>query len=209
MGGAAEKIRLALHLGKIEFEDERIKREDWEALKPKTKYGQLPMMKIGDGEPFAQSGAMLRHCGRLARLNPPHLLLKIEEAIGLEEDVGKSIMPSMYIGMRPHLYGHAADMPQAEKDKIQQKLRAALLEKPDGPLIKGLGYLENFLGDNDSMCGKSPTIADCQIIPRLRHLKKGVLDGIPKTIVDDYPKLSKYYDRFHAIPEVKAYYDSL
>merc|ERR1712183_447998 len=153
---------------------------------------------------------MGRHCGRLARLNPPHLTLKIEAVIGLEEDMAKTIVPSMYIGMRPETYGYPKDMPKEKKDEIQGKLRAALIEKPDGALIKQLGFMEKLLGDNDFMCGKSPTIADCQVIPRLRHLKKGVLDGIPKTIVEDNcPNLAKYYDRFHAIPEVKKYYDSL
>merc|ERR1740117_1672761 len=94
------------------------------------------------------------------------------------------------------------------------KLRAALIEKPDGALIKQLGYLEKFLEDGSEdgaafMCGKSPTIADCQVIPRLRHLKKGVLDGIPPSILDDFPKLVEYMDRFHALPEVKAYYEKL
>lgn len=207
--GVAEKIRLALVIGKIPFEDDRIARDDWDKLKPTTKFGQLPLMKIGDGEPFAQSGAMLRYCGKLARLYPPYLTLKIEEAIGLEEDIGRAILPSLYIGMRPETYGYPADMSQEDKSKKQLELRAKLLEKPDGSLIKMLGWLQDMLKETDYIAGKQPTIADCQVMPRLRHLKKGVLDGIPATILDDFPKLNEYYDRFHAIPEVKAYYEKL
>merc|ERR1712118_86554 len=44
--GAAEKVRLALHIGKMAFEDERIDRDAWADLKPKTKFGQLPLMTI-------------------------------------------------------------------------------------------------------------------------------------------------------------------
>jgi len=204
--GVAEKVRLALVMGKIEFEDDRMDWKAWEEMKPKTKFGQLPLMKIGDQEPFAQSGAMLRYCGRMARLNPPHMTLKIEEVIGLEEDIAKTITPSLYIGMKPELYGHPADMSKEDKTKIQLQLRAKLIEKPDGALVKQLGWLQDFVEDDGFMCSKSPTIADCQVIPRLRHLTKGILDGVPATILDDFPKLKAYYERFHEIPEVKAWY---
>ncbi|CAK0880835.1 unnamed protein product, partial [Prorocentrum cordatum] len=99
--GVVEKVRLALVLGGIEFEDERVSFDKWQEMKPTTKYGQLPLMQIGDAEPLAQSGAMLRWCGRLARLYPPSMALKIEEAIGLEEDIGKLVQPSLYVGMKP------------------------------------------------------------------------------------------------------------
>merc|ERR1719486_1057837 len=106
----------------------------------------------------------------------------------------------MYIGMRPGEYGHGGKE-KDELSKIQLGLRADIISKPDGQLMKQLGWLEAFLGDNEFMAGKSPTIADCQVIPRLRHLKKGILDGIPTTLVaDNFPKLQEYYDRFHAIP---------
>ncbi|CAK0824547.1 unnamed protein product [Prorocentrum cordatum] len=75
-------------------------------------------------------------------------------------------------------------MSKEEKTKIQLSLREKLIEPEKGPLLKYLGYLQAFLGDNDFMVGKSPTIADCQIVPRLTHLTKGILDGIPTTILD-------------------------
>lgn len=208
--GLAEKIRLALTLGKVEFEDDRVAFDAWQELKPKTKYGQLPTMQIGDSEPFSQSGAMLRWAGRLARLYPPSQLLKIEEVIGLEEDIGRTVAPSIYMGMRPHIYGYKEDMAKEEKAKIQAALRAKILEKPDGDLMKQLGYLQDFLGDNDFMCGKSPTIADCQVVPRLCHLTKGILDGIPTGLLtENFPKLHAYKERFEALPEVKAYHEKL
>jgi glutathione S-transferase len=204
--GVVEKVRLALVLGGIEFEDDRIAFDKWPEIKPTTKNGQLPMMQIGDSEPFAQSGAMLRYAGRLARLYPPSTLLKIEEAIGLEEDMGKTISPSMYIGMRPHVYGHPEDMDKEKKSEIQLALRKKVFSE-EGDMTKFLKSAEAFLGDNPFLTGKNPTIADCQMIPRLTHLKSGILDGVPKTVLDAYPKLSAYYDRFMAIPNVKAWYE--
>ena len=58
--GAAEKVRLAFVLNGIPFEDERLQRAQWLELKPKTKFGQLPLLSINGQEPVAQSDAMLR-----------------------------------------------------------------------------------------------------------------------------------------------------
>lgn len=58
---AAEKVRLAFHLGGVDFEDVRIAFPEWPALKPTTPYGQLPFMEIDDAPKMAQSGAMLRY----------------------------------------------------------------------------------------------------------------------------------------------------
>jgi len=206
--GVAEKVRLAFVLGGIEFEDDRIARDQWETLKPTTKYGQLPMMKVGDDEPIAQSGAMLRWAGQLGGLYPPEQILKIEEVIGLAEDLMRELMPSMYIGMRPQVYGYPEDMPDEDKKAIQMKLREKLIA-PDGALPRFLGFLQAFLGESQFMCGDKPTIADCQVIPQLRHLTKGVLDGIPPTILDGFPKLKAYFDRFHCLERVKAYHGKL
>lgn len=208
--GAAEKVRLAFIVGGVDFEDDRINFEAWGALKPTTKFGQLPLMSVDGGEPLAQSGAMLRYAGQLAGLYPAEKLLQIEEVIGLEEDMGKAIVPSMYLGRMPEKFGHPADLAPEKKTEIQLALRAKLIEKPDGELLRFLRWFEGMLEDGRQfICGSEVTIADCQFIPRLRHLKKGVLDGIPATIVDDYPKLSAYFDRFHALDKVKAYHERL
>jgi hypothetical protein len=57
--GAAEKVRLAFVLGAVPFDDVRVPFPEWPALKPTTPYGQLPLLTIDDGEPMAQSDAML------------------------------------------------------------------------------------------------------------------------------------------------------
>eukprot|EP00929_Paragymnodinium_shiwhaense_P109344 TRINITY_DN75750_c0_g1_i1.p1 TRINITY_DN75750_c0_g1~~TRINITY_DN75750_c0_g1_i1.p1 ORF type:complete len:221 (+),score=68.47 TRINITY_DN75750_c0_g1_i1:103-765(+) len=207
--GVAEKIRLAFAIGGIDFEDERIQFPQWDALKPTTKYGQLPQMWV-DGKLVAQSGAMLRYAGKLGGLIPEDdmKMLAVEEVIGLEEDIGKAVAPSLYIGMRPQVYGYPADMPKEEKSKIQLGLRATLME---GDLPKMLGYLENMLKENGTgwFVGDKPTIADCQVLPRLRHLTKGVLDGIPTTILEPYPELTAFKARMEDLPNVKAYYAKL
>ena len=56
--GAAERVRLALWLGEIDFEDVRIPQVEWAALKGQTPFGQLPVMSIDGGPYIAQSNAM-------------------------------------------------------------------------------------------------------------------------------------------------------
>ena len=71
--GAAERVRLALWLGGIEFEDVRVPPVDWAKLKGETPFGQLPVMSIDEGPYIAQSNAMLQYIGTLA----PRLCLRI------------------------------------------------------------------------------------------------------------------------------------
>ena len=82
--GAAERVRLALWLGEIEFEDVRVPPVNWAELKGQTPFGQLPVMSIDEGPYIAQSNAMLQYIGTLApRLCPADRFLKVQEAIGL------------------------------------------------------------------------------------------------------------------------------
>ena len=204
------QVRLAFVLGKVAFKDNRIKFPEWSELKKRTKYGQLPMMKIGELE-IAQSDAMLRYAGGLSGLIPTdeQTLLKMNEAIGLEGDIYRAIMPSMYIGFdhyRPKL-GHG-DKSEAEWKKVQADLRADLISN-DGDLFKLMQHVEDRLKENKYMAGDVLTIADCQMIPRIAHLKSGIMDGIPKTFLDVFPKINAYYNAFREIPAVKAYYDDL
>jgi glutathione S-transferase len=54
-----EECRLALHLAGIDFEDVRVPRGDWQALKPTMPFGSLPVLEIPDKPPLGQSNAIL------------------------------------------------------------------------------------------------------------------------------------------------------
>ncbi len=77
-----------------------------------------------------------------------------------------------------------------------------------GPFPRILGGFEQILKDNGGgfMCGSTVTIADCALLPALRQLQSGRLDGIPANILEDYPLLAAYYDRMMQVPAVKAHY---
>ena len=102
IAGAAEKIRLTLLYYGVEFEDERIDRKDWPEMKKTMKYGQLPVLQLDDKQLF-QSFAMVRWAGEFlgdGSLYPacPMARYKVEEMLGLGEDIKRSWIPSVWIG---------------------------------------------------------------------------------------------------------------
>eukprot|EP01091_Cochliopodium_minus_P021194 TRINITY_DN95_c0_g1_i8.p1 TRINITY_DN95_c0_g1~~TRINITY_DN95_c0_g1_i8.p1 ORF type:complete len:225 (+),score=78.55 TRINITY_DN95_c0_g1_i8:62-676(+) len=97
MTGLAEPIRLAFEIGGIEFEDERIEKEQFEKIKSTLPYGSLPYLTLGDGEIIAQSNAILRYVGRQTKLYPEDNLqaTRIDELIDAVGDILPKIFPTV------------------------------------------------------------------------------------------------------------------
>jgi len=208
--GVAEKIRLALKIGRIPFEDERVDMNQWAALKPSTPFGQLPILQIEGRPVMAQSTAILRFIGRVTGLIPldPYAQFLVDEVLGLQEDISKTLAPSMYIMTRCHMYGYPEDLPEDERRGIQHRIRETLASEK-GDLHRLLGHLDSILERSQAgwFAGPSVTVADCAVFPTLRQLRSGKLDGIPVTILDKYPRLVQFYERFLAIPQVQVHYN--
>ena len=77
-------------------QDTRVHFSEWAAMKSTTPFGQLPLMTV-DGKQYAQSGAMLQFAGKLSGLLPkdPYKALRVDEAVGLDEDLRGKIRPSI------------------------------------------------------------------------------------------------------------------
>src|SRR4051812_25429197 len=65
-----EECRLAFAIAGVEFEDNRIKRDDWPSLKPKTPFGSLPTLEYPGQPVLAQSNALLALIGRRHGVHP-------------------------------------------------------------------------------------------------------------------------------------------
>eukprot|EP00058_Branchiostoma_floridae_P024903 XP_002610393.1 hypothetical protein BRAFLDRAFT_209281 [Branchiostoma floridae] len=59
----AEPTRLLFAAAGVEYEDVRVQRQDWEALKPTTPMGQLPLLEV-DGVTLCQSMSIARFVAR-------------------------------------------------------------------------------------------------------------------------------------------------
>jgi len=206
--GLAEKIRLALKIGKCEFEDVRINFNEWCDIKDKTPYGQLPMINInGELEPIAQSGAILRYIGKKTNMYPHDALkaLYIDELISLQEDMSAIIGISIYISMKPEKYGYPLDLADEDKKIIQQYLRKNLANE-DSDLHKLLNIVNNKLNKKKFFTGDTPTIADCAFLPLFRQLRSGRLDYLPTNILDKYTNICNFEYNMMNIPEVISHY---
>src|SRR5687768_16514386 len=65
-----EECRLALHVAGVDFEDVRIQRAEWAALKPTTPFGSMPLFELPGHPVLAQSNAILVLIGRRHGLHP-------------------------------------------------------------------------------------------------------------------------------------------
>lgn len=210
--GAAEPVRLALVLAGKEFEDHRVKFPEWKELKPKTPYGQLPIMTIDDGPMKTQSAAMLRWVGATfsETLYPREKLFEIEEALGVVDDLRKAWEPKMYVAMAPKMFGRPEDFAKTDEGKkVIEKMRVDWIKED----------LPNYLGRIEGLLEKSggkwlvaglddPTIADCYAITQLRAFTRGHLDHIDTKCLETHPKVVAYVKRFCSLPAVKGRYDS-
>ncbi len=190
-GGRGEPARLTLHIGGVPFEDRRVPFADWEALKPKTPFGGIPVLKV-DGQELAQSNAINRYIGRLTGLYPedPLQAAFCDEAMDAIEDISVELIRTFSI----------AD--EAEKKKQRQALA-------EGPLRFYLERLQRRLEarGGEWFADGRLTVADLKVFLWIRHLKSGQLDYLPTDLPDRVaPLLVKHFERVREHPKVKAYY---
>jgi glutathione S-transferase len=189
-GGRGEPARLALSIGGIAFEDDRLSYSDWECRKPDTPFGALPLLER-DGQILAQSNAINRYVGRLTDLYPSDLwqAALCDETMEAVEDINSMIVATFFL-------------PEEEK-KAQRKALVA------GPLTFYLKRLERRLEERGGQyfAAERLSVADLKVFVLIRHLKSGALDHVPTDLVDRIaPVLAQHCERIKNEPGVKAYY---
>mmetsp|Transcript_4049 Transcript_4049/g.5683 ORF Transcript_4049/g.5683 Transcript_4049/m.5683 type:complete len:241 (-) Transcript_4049:396-1118(-) len=210
--GAGEKVRLAFVLSGIDFENVKVTSDEWSTLKKKTRYGQLPMLRVGaNSEEMYQSDAMMKYAALasitnkdLYPTNNPEKIIRIEEIMGLLDDLQRAWLPSLLISMKPEVMGYD-DLSPEEKSNLTRKLRTKFLEND---LPRFMNYFTQALNasSNSFLCGSKPTIADCKALPLFRYYTRGIAEFIPKDCLSSYPAITAYIDRMLAIPEINKWY---
>lgn len=193
----AEVLRVSLFISNIPFEDVRISREEFiNMIKTgylpngkKVPFHQLPVIEV-DGEIIGQTGAIARYCGKISNLysNDNINAAKIDQIIDAATDITNLVSPTI-----------------REKDE-QKKVEDRLLLK-NKLLPRWFRYLENILSENTSdwFVENKMTIADIAMWRLLGWLISGIIDGIPTTIVDSYPKLKNIHTNVHHHPKVQEW----
>jgi glutathione S-transferase len=184
-----EECRLALHAAGVDFEDHRVTRADWPALKPTTPFGNLPVYEPPGGPLLAQANAILVLIGRQNDLHPKDDVeaARHEAMMGHVEDLRQRISPTM----------HIAD--EAEKKTVREALAASFIPT-------WAANTEKQIGDGPFFGGTKLHVVDFKLHMIVRQFASGRLDHIPATIFAAYAKLMRVHDAVRDDARVKSWY---
>lgn len=186
--GRAGASRWALAQGGYPFEDVRFEREAWPALKATMPYGQVPVLEI-NGEPLAQSSAILHYVSKLTGLYPQ---CSIAEALALEvegicDDISNCMTPSM-----------------RERDTEKKMAMRAVLRETDLP--KWYKLLTSKLAGNQFFVDGRLSFADLAVATHFQMLDSGFIDGISLEWAESVaPALVAHYRRVIGQPKIAAW----
>jgi prostaglandin-H2 D-isomerase / glutathione transferase len=191
--GRGEVARIALFIGGVPFEDNRVKFPDWPALKASTPFGGIPVLEV-DGQEVTQSNGINRFVGKLTGLYPtdPLQAAFCDEAMDAVEDVSNLLIPTFTV-----------------KDEEEKKAKRTQLA--EGPLTFYLTRVERRLQarGGEFFADNRLTVADLKVYLWMRHLKSGNIDYIPTDLADRVaPLLVAHLERVKSHPQVKAYNES-
>ena len=189
-GGRGEPARLALHVGGVAFEDHRIPGPDWPKHRDTMPFRAMPVLET-DGKVLTQSNTINRYVGKLAGLYPKDdwQATVCDEIMDATEDISGRI-------------GATIAMPDDQKKKVRESLAADALPRH-------LEVLQARLqaAGGEYFCDKRLTVADLKVFMLIRWLRSGVLDHIPKDIVErNAPQLAKHAERVASQPKIAEYY---
>lgn len=187
-GNRGEECRIALHLAGVEFQDERVQKADWPALKPSMPFGALPVLQMPGKPPLAHSNAILVLIGRQHGLHPADTFeaAQHEALMCAVEELRHSIAPTLRIS----------------DPELKRAAREALTKNE---LTAWGSQVEAQLGNGPFVGGESLQVADIKLYMMVRWLTSGTLDHVPTTVFDHCPKLLRLFHAVSEQPGVRAW----
>jgi glutathione S-transferase len=184
-----EECRLALHCAGLDFEDVRLTREAWQAMKPSTPFGGVPVLEIPGRPQLAQSNAILVYVGRGHGLHPKDDFeaARHEAMMGHVEDLRATMSPSLRM------------TDEAEKKRAREALVA-------GYLPTWAERVERQLGEGPFFGGATLNVVDLKLHMAYRWFAGGKVDHVPATLFASYPKLVRLHDAVRDDARVKSWY---
>lgn len=184
-----EECRLALHAAGVDFEDNRLSREAWAALKPTTPFGNVPVLEIPGKPALGHSSAILTFIGRMHDLHPSDTFeaARHEAMMGHLEDARNKLGATM----------HIAD--GAEKKAAREALAATYLPAWGK-------HTEAQFGEGPFFGGKKLNVVDFKIHMLVRWIRSGSLDHLPTNVFEAFPKLNAAHDAVANHPAVLDWY---
>lgn len=191
-GGRGEPARLALRIAGVPFEDHRIAGPEWPKHRDTMPFRAMPVLEV-DGKVVTQSNTINRYVGRLTGLYPKDdwQAVVADEIMDATEDISSRI-------------GATIQLDDAGKKKAREALVADALPRHLETLAARLQA-----AGGEYFAEKRLTIADLKVFMLVRWLRAGVLDHIPKDLVDRVaPALVKHCERVSAHPKIAEYYQA-
>jgi glutathione S-transferase len=183
-----EECRLALHVAGVDFEDDRVKQAEWPAVKAAAPYGAVPVFTVEGHPPIAHSNAILVLIGRQHGLHPKDNFeaARHEGMMAFVEEMRHHVGPTMRI-----------------KDEAEKKTAREAIAKDYLP--KWSAYAEKQLGDGPFLSGTQLFVADIKLYMGVRWFRSGVVDHIPASVFDAFPKLVRHHDAVAADARIAAW----
>ncbi len=173
-------LRLSLAYAGIDYEFERIPREDWIRFKDKQPFGQLPVMYYKDNV-YCHTHSLATFCASKSDL--------------YSSDEKKQIIIHQVIDWANEItYRIAHSIREKNPDK-SKKLRRVFIEKD---FYTWFGYLEDFFkkNSNNSFFIGELSIADITAWRVIRWFLSGNLEQIDIKFIEKFPNLQNFYEKF-------------
>ncbi|XP_059143161.1 glutathione S-transferase 1-like [Physella acuta] len=183
----AEVSRLLLALAGQKYEDVRISKQNWPEEKPKTLFGQVPMLEV-DGVLYAQSVAIEAYLAREFNFygKSPLDQLKVDQVVQLNQEYRAKAMTAL-----------------KERDEARKAELMKNVKEVESPLY--LGFLEKLLKENGTgyFVGSSLTYADISTYDNIfAFTTRGSFVTRPN---DDLPFLKELFNIVENNERIKAY----
>ncbi|WP_223422318.1 glutathione S-transferase family protein [Tateyamaria pelophila] len=189
-GSRGEELRLALTIAGAPFEDVRIKRPDYPALKTNHPFPSLPVLEINNQHKIAQTNAALRYIGLMFDLYPtdPLAAAKTDVVMDAVEDLRHKVSPTL--SMRDPV----------EKSDVRQRIAKEYIPH------WGRGIEEQF-STGPFLSGDKPGVADIKLFVLDRWIGSGMIDDIPAAVFDPFKSLKRAVSAVSRLPVLKGRYN--
>ncbi|GMR45238.1 hypothetical protein PMAYCL1PPCAC_15433 [Pristionchus mayeri] len=186
--GLAEVSRSMFILSDTPFEDNRIPKDQWPALKEKTPFGTLPVLEI-DGKPLPQSLAIARYLAKQFGFygNTPFESAWV--------DALADQMKDFLAEMRPY-FAVAMGMVEGDKEKMKNEVALPAIKKHFSLLEK----VAKENGANGHFVGSSLTYVDLLVSDFIYSV-----DSMIPGFINEYPAVAAVRTKVVNTPKLKEW----
>mmetsp|Transcript_34286 Transcript_34286/g.98653 ORF Transcript_34286/g.98653 Transcript_34286/m.98653 type:complete len:236 (+) Transcript_34286:42-749(+) len=200
--GRAELTRLVFAAGDVDYEDERVSRDEMKRRKEagELPFGQFPVLSV-DGQLFAQSYSIAKYAAKLAGLMPadPLAALAVESIVDSTDDVRSKFVPIRY-------------MPISAEERLGKY--ADFFGSTLPPWLERFEKLLDASGQGGFFVGGALTLADIAVFNMCDYLTHPSCEvqaassthaELGATCLSPYPRLTSHMATVAAVPRIAAW----